>query len=475
MRGIAQWIRTNVGRKAIEPAYATHITEQGKILSDIYHLSYETFDVEKGEKEKKEKREVRPVIWGDAEQLVTSVADHRDIGGNLFIKVMADDGQRFLKICMTILPPINDPELDRAVTEDEDASQDEYELKKRSTYKEGGGIGQHKQSSVKRVVLLCLVPKCKETHSNMKKLIELTNLNRISFLFVSDLKLLLITLGCQCSSSSFPCPYCLVPKKHLGSSVDENDWDIVVYEERTFGSIDKNQQLFTDIYSSDVNNAKFCNSAIRPSLIVEADDVRVLDKCPPEELHCLQGFVNHTFWNGLVKVMGSEENALKFPKKAGAIPKDYHGKVFEGNACRTMLQKVDKLLDGDVLGDTSIVDAMPYVRAYKAMDKLVHACFSCRIVTEDIAELLKEVIISYMDLGVTVTPKMHVIFYHILPALKNPLLEGRGLGMVSGQDGESIHCEFKTTWEKYKINSLENKLYGEHLLKAVIEFSSKHP
>ena len=27
MRGIAQWIRTNVGRKAIEPEYATHITE----------------------------------------------------------------------------------------------------------------------------------------------------------------------------------------------------------------------------------------------------------------------------------------------------------------------------------------------------------------------------------------------------------------------------------------------------------------
>ena len=79
-----------------------------------------------------------------------------------------------------------------------------------------------------------------------------------------------------------------------------------------------------------------------------------------------------------------------------------------------------------------------------------------------------------MDLGLNVTLKLHVIFYHIMTALANPVLNGRGLGMVSGQAGESIHHEFLIFWNKYKINSLSNELYGEHFLKAVIEFSSKH-
>ena len=108
------------------------------------------------------------------------------------------------------------------------------------------------------------------------------------------------------------------------------------------------------------------------------------------------------------------------------------------------------------------------------MDRLVHHCFGSNFVSVDVGDLLKEVIISYMELGLSVTLKMHVIFYHILPALSNPVLKGRGLGVMSGQAGESIHQEFKILWSKYKINSLKNKLYSESLKKAVVEFSSKH-
>ena len=89
-------------------------------------------------------------------------------------------------------------------------------------------------------------------------------------------------------------------------------------------------------------------------------------------------------------------------------------------------------------------------------------------------KLLKDVITTYMGLDLTVTLKMHVIFFHLLQCLPNPALQSRGLGLVSGQAGESIHKEFKIFWDKYKINDLENEKYGPNLLKAVIEFSSKH-
>ena len=66
-----------------------------------------------------------------------------------------------------------------------------------------------------------------------------------------------------------------------------------------------------------------------------------------------------------------------------------------------------------------------------------------------------------MGLEISVIPNMHLLFYHLIPALSNPLLEGRGLGVVSGQAGESIHQEFK-----YKGNSLDNPIYGDYLLHA---------
>ena len=88
--------------------------------------------------------------------------------------------------------------------------------------------------------------------------------------------------------------------------------------------------------------------------------------------------------------------------------------------------------------------------------------------------MLHELVDSYIDLDLLVALMLHTIFFHLLPVLQNPVLKGRGLGIVSGQAGEFIHAEFKIFCEKYKIKSLDNALYGEHLKKAVIKFSSKH-
>ena len=65
------------------------------------------------------------------------------------------------------------------------------------------------------------------------------------------------------------------------------------------------------------------------------------------------------------------------------------------------------------------------------------------------------------------------MFEHLVPCLLN--LGGEGLGIYSEQAGESIHRQFlKHHWEKYKINLREHPNYGEALLSAVVEFSSRH-
>jgi hypothetical protein len=52
-------------------------------------------------------------------------------------------------------------------------------------------------------------------------------------------------------------------------------------------------------------------------------------------------------------------------------------------------------------------------------------------------------VVAYMDLEITVTLKIHILFYHLLPALSNPVLQGRDIGVVSGQAGESLHQKLK--------------------------------
>ena len=68
---------------------------------------------------------------------------------------------------------------------------------------------------------------------------------------------------------------------------------------------------------------------------------------------------------------------------------------FEGKACRDMLKQAHRMLDEDVLGDTSPILVQPYVRAYQAMDKLVNQCFGTKLVDQDkVEDLFKEVVIA---------------------------------------------------------------------------------
>lgn len=103
----------------------------------------------------------------------------------------------------------------------------------------------------------------------------------------------------------------------------------------------------------------------------------VLQKCILPELHLLQGFTNHLFWNGIVPLVGREK-ALLWPTKLMLVAKNYQGEIFEGNACRKLLQQSDKLLDIEIYEHVGPFKIHPYVAAVKTMNKIVHDCFSTR-------------------------------------------------------------------------------------------------
>ncbi|KAL7302701.1 hypothetical protein TKK_0004755 [Trichogramma kaykai] len=87
------------------------------------------------------------------------------------IKVLADDWQGFFKISVAVL------------TEEELTKSHEYE-NQRVPYFAGASITKKSNlNSVYRLILLCIVPRIKESDDNMKILIELSKHNDIPFKF----------------------------------------------------------------------------------------------------------------------------------------------------------------------------------------------------------------------------------------------------------------------------------------------------
>ncbi len=69
-----------------------------------------------------------------------------------------------------------------------------------------------------------------------------------------------------------------------------------------------------------------------PCLIEEGENISILEKCPMDELHIMEGIINHIFFNGLPVRIG-KENAMKWPNKVNVVSVLYHGENFEGNSC----------------------------------------------------------------------------------------------------------------------------------------------
>ena len=482
VKKVCNWIRTHTGRKSISAYYRKHVSERGKLLKDIYNVQIQTFKDNKGNDLQ------RHVVWADAAELVEAVCNERSFAGPVVVKAMADGGQGFLKICLTILPHNYDPDLDRAPTDKEleilepdfavaeEAENLDSPKKKRSRYTEGGTLQKGKLTGVQRLIMLCIVPDIPETHFNMKVLFQLTNLNSVKYILVSDFKLLLIVLGLQTATAMFPCPYCFIRLDEMRnvSSMEQSlsEESVDAPRDRTFGKLKESHQKFTDVYNGNKRKAKLADSTVNPSLIEEDDDLRVLDKCPPGELHLLQGFTNHLFFHGLVPLLGRDK-AMKWPLALNVVSQSYHGEVFEGNAARKLIKNSDLLQSPEVMNDIDPLAVQPYISAFKAMDALVSSCFGTHKVKGNVSELVEKLTRTYLGLHISITLKMHVIFEHLVPCLLN--LGGEGLGLYSEQAGESIHRQFlKHHWEKYKINLLDHPNYGEALFNSVVEFSSRH-
>lgn len=75
-----------------------------------------------------------------------------------------------------------------------------------------------------------------------------------------------------------------------------------------------------------------------------------------------------------------------------------------------------------------------------------------------------------MELGIEVTPKVHAVFFHVKEFCEK---NGLGLGFFSEQAMESVHFDFKSTWEINKV-TIDHPDYPKKLLRAVCQYNSLH-
>lgn len=154
-------------------------------LSDLYKYDVRDFDIEG----LKNVKQTIPVVYADAEELVSRIIEYRNLIDDYHIKVLADGGQGSFKICISLIPDNYNIENENGnANEVNEYVDSELPARKRSRYCEGGVSGQKaKLTSINRLIILCKVPKNKETYGNLETLFQLTKLNNILFKFVVDL------------------------------------------------------------------------------------------------------------------------------------------------------------------------------------------------------------------------------------------------------------------------------------------------
>ncbi|CAH0550992.1 unnamed protein product [Brassicogethes aeneus] len=139
MKLLTNFIRCSAGRKSVAARYKKNLSTRSTALEPLYKINEFEFEIEGKYAENKKAK--RPVVWCDAEGILNEVIERRNETGNVAVKVMADGGQGFFKICLTIMPKNYNPD-DNTIHENEEDEVDSIAEKKRTLYSQGGSVNR---------------------------------------------------------------------------------------------------------------------------------------------------------------------------------------------------------------------------------------------------------------------------------------------------------------------------------------------
>ena len=433
---LAQDLRLATGSKtAVEKGFQENIVIHSHVLDDLFEelkISYLRLDKDT---KVRENFEQATVVCNDIPRLVDLVLEKRSLENchSPLIKISIDGGGGFLKFCMSIF------DIDNLVSKNKTGLSKKF-----------------KDSGVKKVFLIAVAPDVPENYVNVKKIWINLGLHKLDrkFTIATDLKLCNILLGLMSHSSTHPCCWCDIKKGELKRKG----------KQRTISNLNS---LFWEFFeaNADKKDAKLYGNVIHPPIISDnlEDSTPVIEVIPPPELHLLIGPVN-TLYDGLEKVWPQSQDWLK---ACNVRKTEYHGGSFAGNDSRALLKKVNRL---EELYPANNPNAQKYSVAFNALNEVVGACYGYDL-HPDFEGKIKKFTEAYLDLKISVTPKIHAVMHHVSEFCH---LTGRGLGPWSEQTGEAIHHDFKQTWKRFTIKDTQCENYGKHILQAVSTYNSQH-
>ena len=196
---MAEDLRASSGsRKLIESGMKHKLRTKNCQLSDYFEKKVCNF-VEVNKKEKtKNNFTQNVVVCNDLNGLIDKLILERGIDEkNMLIRIGLDGGGGFMKICLSIF---------------------ELESKPPPAIKKRKRLGERfKDSGVKKVVVIGIIPVIQENYLNVKRLWLETRLDSLTraYTIATDLKLCNVLLGLMLHSSSHPCCWCDINKNNL--------------------------------------------------------------------------------------------------------------------------------------------------------------------------------------------------------------------------------------------------------------------
>ena len=210
-----------------------------------------------------------------------------------------------------------------------------------------------------------------------------------------------------------------------------------------------------------------------PPLFVQSSDEEMYHLptiffLPPPVLHLILGPFND-FHRALVKL---HPELMQWSRDVFVTQSRYHSRAFEGNECSKLLDNVG-VLETVASEKGCLLAIMPFVRTFKAFHKVKKSCFGAELgenFEADIEEFKVSVIELSSDFQVSITPKMHIIFHHVLEWCRE---NNQGLGKYSEHPLETSHKDFNKTALRFNVNP-NSRDYGNKLLRAVVAYNSSH-
>ena len=110
------------------------------------------------------------------------------------LKIGLDAGGEFLKVCLNVLTDEGVP------------------ARKRLRFEDGISPKKFRSTSVRKLLILAIVPGIKENYENVANVLMLLNFHDIptspTVRYTADLKMINLLLGLMSAASRFPCSWC---------------------------------------------------------------------------------------------------------------------------------------------------------------------------------------------------------------------------------------------------------------------------